>query len=265
MSESGHSAIFHDLAGRYSGACSQLTGVVHIGIAVGIFIAFFKLFSGLFKNFFASWNDLFHKRLSIKNASSQRKFMFMTLLSFAFMILYAIPTGKSGSLFELFRSTSYNGNILGEGICLALTGVLIIVSAFAVSKKSSSSSGILHAVVIGIVAFLTLPFAGCSFVFGIYAAALILGMSEKYALRYSMVMSVPVLLVAGVVEICTAVTQIGVVSAIIAAIVSAAASFFFIKLFIFIVRKKALKYFAYYDIAIGVISVVIGAVELAAK
>ncbi len=30
ISESGHSAIFHNFSGRFTNACSQLTGVVHI-------------------------------------------------------------------------------------------------------------------------------------------------------------------------------------------------------------------------------------------
>lgn len=51
VSESGHSVIFHNFSGRFTNACSQLTGVIHIGIAIGLFIAFYKLFISLFKNF----------------------------------------------------------------------------------------------------------------------------------------------------------------------------------------------------------------------
>ena len=80
VSESGHSVIFHNFSGRFTNACSQLTGVIHIGIAIGLFIAFYKLFISLFKNFFATWNDIFHKRLDLKNIPPQREFMFMTIL-----------------------------------------------------------------------------------------------------------------------------------------------------------------------------------------
>lgn len=265
ISESGHSAIFHDLSGRYTNACSQLTGVIHIGIAVGIFVAFFKLFAGLFKNFFGGWNDLFHKRLDVKNASSQRKFMFMTVFSFVFFLLYLIPTGKYGNVFQMFHRTSYNGNLLGEGICFALTGALIIVVASLVNKNTKRIPELAQAAVIGLIAFLALPFAGCSFVFGVYAAVILLGMSEKYALRYSMVLSVPVLITAGIIEICTAVTPVGVAAGIIGFIISCAVSFFAVKLFVFVIKNKALKYFAYYDIAIGLIIAVIGIFEIVIK
>ena len=64
VSESGHSAIFHNFSGRFTNACSQLTGVIHIGIAIGIFVAFIKLFVLLFKNFTGAWGDIFKKKLA---------------------------------------------------------------------------------------------------------------------------------------------------------------------------------------------------------
>ena len=69
----------------------------------------------------------------------------------------------------------------------------------------------------------------------------------------------------GIVELCIAVTKINIFSALIGIIVSAAISFFAVKLFIFIVNKKALNYIAYYDISIGVISAIIGAFQLVIK
>lgn len=262
ISESGHSAIFHDLSGRFTNSCSALTGVVHIGIAVGIFIAFFKLFAGLFKNFFAGWTDLFKKRLDIKNSSPQRKFMYMTIFSFLFFLIYLIPTGKYGSVYQMLHRTSYNGNLLGEGICFILTGALIIAICTLANKNNVKMHELLQAAILGIIAFLALPFAGCSFVFGIFAAAVLLGMTEKYALRYSMVMSVPVLTVGGIIEVCTAVTPVGVFAGILGFILSGAASYFAVKLLIFVLRNKWLKYFAYYDFSIGLIIAVIGIFEI---
>ena len=98
-----------------------------------------------------------------------------------------------------------------------------------------------------------------------WANAILLGMSQKYAIRYAVTMSVPTLIVMGIVELCIAVTKINIFSALIGIIVSAAISFFAVKLFIFIVNKKALNYIAYYDISIGVISAIIGAFQLVIK
>ena len=94
---------------------------------------------------------------------------------------------------------------------------------------------------------------------------ILLGMSQKYAIRYAVTMSVPTLIVMGIIELCVAVTKINILSAIIGLVISIIASFFAIKLFIFVLKKHALNYIAYYDISIGVISAIIGTFQLVIK
>ncbi len=266
ISESGHSAVFHDFSYRFTNACSKLTGVIHIGIAVGIIIALYKLFFTLFKNFFGGWNDLFHKRLDVNKSSTQRKFMFMTILSFVPMIFYLIPAGEYGNVYSLFHRVSYNGNLLGEGLCMALTGALII-TALALKDKNTSLKipQFLQALIIGIIAFFAIPVSGCSLVAAVLFVGILLGMSDKTSLRYSMVMSVMVLIVSGIIEICVGVTGISAVSVILALVFSIFTSFFAVKLLIFFIKKKRLKLFAFYDIAIGVICFIIGIFEIVLK
>lgn len=265
ISESGHSAVFHNFSGRYSGACSQLTGVIHIGIAVGIIIAFYKLFWHLLKNFFGGWRDLFTKRLDLKRIPSQRKFTYMTLISFLPMLLYLIPAGKYGNVYQVFNRTSYNEIILGEGICIALTGVLLIVTESMLDKKNKPMPYIVQAIIIGIIAFLAVPTAGCSLVAGVFCTAVLVGMSDKYAVRYSMVLSSMVLLVTGVIELCVAVTEINILSAFLGLVVSALISFFAVKILLYVIKNRALKYFAWYDIVLGFICFVIGIFEFVIK
>lgn len=135
ISESGHSAIFHNFSGRFTNACSQLTGVVHIGIAIGLFIAFFKLFTMLFKNFIGGWKDLFQKKLDLKNSKSSRKFMYYTVLSFVPDVAVSYSCSKYGNIYSVFHRVSYNENLVGEGICMLLTGALIIVTCSVMDKK----------------------------------------------------------------------------------------------------------------------------------
>lgn len=265
VSESGHSAIFHDFSGRYTNACSQLTGIIHIGIAIGIFVAFYKLFFGLFKNFFSGFNDLFHKRLDVKGAAPQRRFMYMTICSFAFFVFYLIPSASYGNLYMLLHRTSFNGNLIGEGICMALTGALIITACASVNKLSGKIPHILQAVILGITAFLALPFAGCSFMGGILFVGIIIGMSEKNALRYSAAMSVPVLITAGITELCIGVTGLSALTAVIGLVLSALVSFFAVKVLIYVIKNKSIKYFAIYDAVIGIICFIIGVFESVVK
>lgn len=265
VSESGHSAIFHSFSQRYTGACSQLTGVIHIGIAIGIIAAFYKLFFYLAKSFFGAWNELFHKKLDLKHPTSQRSFMLMTILSFALMIFYLIPAGRYGNVYGFFNSTSHNESLLGEGIFIALTGVLLMVTQSMFDKRSKPLPNFAKALILGLVAFIAVPTGGCSLVAGVFCVAILLGMSDKYALRYSMVMSVMVLLVRGIIEICVAVTTVNVVGALIAIVVAAAVTFFAIKIMLYIIKIRALNFFAWYDIALGAVCLVTGVFQLILK
>lgn len=265
ISESGHSAIFHDFSGRFTNACSQLTGVIHIGIALGIIAGFHKLFLHLAKNFFQGWNELFRKKLDIKKSSQQRKFMYMTILSFVPMLIYLLPAGRYSSVFSLFHRTSYNGSLIGEGICFAFTGLLLISVSGLLEKRNNPFPQILQAIILGITAFFAVPSAGSSLVAGVFCIALIVGMNDKSALRYSMVMSSMVLFVSGIIELCTGVTKIGVAPAVIALVVSAVTAFFAVKILIFTIKNNYLKFFAIYDISIGIICLVIGVFEVVIK
>lgn len=265
ISESGHSAIFHDFSARFTNACSQLTGVIHIGIAIGIIFAFYRLFLQLFKTFFGEWNDLFHKRIVMKETSPQRSFMYMTMLSFLPMILYLIPAGKYGNLFSVFHRTSYNGNVLGEGLCMALTGVLLFVVSTMLNKRYNPLPKWSQALILGVVAFLAVPTAGCSLVGAVFCIGFLVGLSDKYALRYSMVMSVMVLIVSGIIEICVGVTTVTFLQVIFALVFSAVFAFLSVKILLYILKKNHLKYIAVYDMAVGFICFVIDIFEILAK
>ena len=265
VSESGHSSIFHNFSARFTDACSQLTGVIHIGIAIGLFAAFFKLFKMLFINFIATADEIFHKRLEPKNTKPARSFMYMTLLSFVPMILYVIPAGKYGNIYGVFHRTSYNETLLGEGICMLFTGILLAVTAGIGGKRLNPLPKVLQAILLGIIVFFAVPTAGCSVIGAVLCFGIIFGMSEKASLRYSVVMSVMISLVMGIIEICVGVTKISVISAIIALVVSVLASFFFSKLLIFIIKKKQLKTVGIYDIAIGAICLIIGIFQIVVK
>ena len=181
------------------------------------------------------------------------------------MMIYLIPAGKYGNVYQVFHRTSYDNTLLGEGICIALTGVLLIVAESMLDKKNKSLAPVLQALIIGVIAFLAIPSAGCSLVAGVFCVAVLVGMSDKYAVRYSMVLSSMVLLVMGIIELCTAVTKINIISAIIGLVISAVITFFAVKILLFVIKNKALKYFAWYDITLGIICFVIGIFEIVIK
>lgn len=264
ISESGHSAIFHNFSGRFTDACSQLTGVVHIGIAFGIFIAFIKLFIILFKNFFAAWGDIFHKRLDVKNVKPARSFMYMTFLSPVPMLLYFIPVGGGKNIYSALHSLSYNTTLLDEGVFMALSAAMLLLLPV-LSGRVKPVRPALQAAVIGVFAFFAVPVAGLSPAAAVLFAAVLSGLGEKNAVRYFAVLSVVILPVMGGAELITAVTKVSVSSAVLAFVFSAAAAFFFSRLLSFVVKNKALKYFGIYDAAAAVICLVTGIFQIVLK
>lgn len=266
VSESGHSSLFHDFSDRYSGACSAITGVIHIAIAVGIVIALRKVFLSLSKEFVNTFPDIFKKKFSLKNASPARSFMLMTVLSFVPMLLWLIPAGDYGTFYNLLRSTGFNGTVLDDGLFFIITGLLMLAAAKQLSiARNNKNVSIVCALVVGFVCVLLVPVAGLSPVAGIFAVTMLMGVSKKLAFRYCFVMSVPLLIVTGIVEICISVTPAGIVSIILALIIAAAVTVLAVKILLWMIETVKIKYFAIYDFAIGIIACIIGIFEIALK
>ena len=72
-SESAYSSIFHDFTGRFTGECSALTGVVHIGIAIGICISAYKIMITNSAEFVSTALELVTKKKPFKSPKPARE------------------------------------------------------------------------------------------------------------------------------------------------------------------------------------------------
>lgn len=265
ISESAHSSIYHDFANTSAPTGSALTGVIHIGIAIGIFVAMFKLFVTMTKQFFKTGSDIVHKNLKGSSKSKARSFMYMSLITFVPMLAWVIPTGK-GLLYSLLHTTSYNETLLDDGIILSALGVLVLMASRMLDlERNEKPITVLPAILTGVFCVFLVPVSGLSLIAGVFALLMLFGVSEKMAFRYSFLISVPVLIVMGTVEICVAAYPTGWLEAILGLIISAVISFLCVKLLKWVIAKRKLKYFGFYDISLGVITAVIGAFELIFK
>lgn len=263
VSESGHSALFHDFASRYSGVSSELTGLIHIGMAIGILIAFHKVFLRLFIEFVNTFRDVFTKKFKLKTATNSRKFMYYTLFAYVPMLLYFIPAGKKGSLFQLAASFSYDTNLLSEGIGFLICAVLLLLAHFTLQKSQKGNQLSLPvAVLLALLVFITIPVSGLSLSAVLISAAVISGVNKNISLRYFISISVPVLLVKGIIEIVNCVTYVNIITGIIGVVIAAAAAFFVSKLLKIIIGNMYLKYFSYYNFTVGTIAAVTGIFQI---
>lgn len=263
VSESGHSAIFHDFAGRYSNTCSELTGLVHIGIAIGILIAFYKVFIKLIYEFFSGWSEVFKKKLNVRESTNSRKFMYLTLIPYILMPFYFIPLGEKGNIYSLLNSVSYDGNVLSEGICFLIMAALLLLTSFKLSKNEKGNPlGLPFAVMVSVLLFITIPVAGFSMPVIVICLPILCGVNKKVSFRYFVSLAVPFLIIFGIAEIIKCVTYVTIIEGVIAVVLAGAVSYFCSKLLLYIVSKNHLKYFSYYDFAIGGVAVIAGIIEL---
>lgn len=266
LSDSGHASVFQDFSSRFSGKYSELTGLIYIGIAIGIVAAFYKLFIKLTYEFFGGFNDLFHKRLDIKGSTTRRKFMYLTLIPFVFMLFYLIPIGDKGNIYQCIKTLSYDGNLLSEGLCFVVSSILLFFASFKLAKNEKVNAYTLPiAVILGVAIFFTLPLSGLSLCATIISISILLDVNKKSALRYFVTISVPVLIVKGIIEVVACDIYIDVLAGIIGVVIGAVVSYFACKLLVYVIKTYKIKYFSYYNFALGIILIIVGIVEILVK
>lgn len=262
ISESGHSTIYHTFAGRADGSFASVTGAVHIGIAIGITVAMLKFFITLTKDFFGCGVDLVQRRFSYREAKPARVFMLMTLISFALMVFWLLPLGSKGFLFTALSRTAYNGTLIDDGIFLAITGALVFFASRQLENGNNNKTlSIVPAVIVGVASLFLVPVSGLSLIGGVWAILVLFGISRKLAYRYAFVMSVPVLLVMGIVQLATAEYKSSIAEIIIALILSAGCAFLLTRVFKNAVKKGLMKYIATYEFGIAGITLLIGIIQ----
>jgi len=262
ISESGHSAIYHDFAGKADGTVAALTGVIHIGIALGIFAAMLKLCLRMGKELGRCVGDVIHKEFTLRNVSPARKFLLFLMLSFAPMLVWLIPVNHN-FLYEFLRSFGFNNTLLDEGLFFAVNGALIVFAAKQLSLGRNRNPVTLSAVLFAaVMAVALVPLPGLTLIGGVFASLVLFGTSQKQAFNFAMLMSIPVLLGSGIAELATAAKGVGAVQAIIGIVLSAVFAFLTTRVLKFLITKNYIRYVAYYDLFVGAIVTVIGIVQL---
>lgn len=264
FSFSGLLAVQRDFAGDFSGTVLPLAGVIHIAAAVGIVAAFFKMFRRETGEFFLSFADMAQKKFSLKFMPPTRGFMACTLISFLFFIALLIPAGDYGNLYEFFRYFSYDRCLLDEGLCYLITfGVMLAcVKTADLRRREVRSIGVPFALVMGVLALVSANMAGFSMIVLLSCVAMLWGLADKLAVRYAFAIAAPVFLGRGIIELVQTPSAPSVGPAIVAFIVGAIVSFFAARFFLWVVCKRHLQYFVWYDLAFGGIVSVVGIVQL---
>lgn len=267
VSSSGHLAIMKNILRMNTDTGILYDVLLHVATLAAVCIVMYRDIAKLIIEFIGIVKDvctniaIFFKGTSgqgkKKNfvpvvTSSYRKFAVMVIIS-------TIPTGIMGILLNDIIET-VESELLVPGICLIATGVILLISDFlSDGKKRPKDATVGDSIMVGIAqGIATLP--GLSRSGTTITAGLLCGFERKFAVKYSFIMSIPAILGALLLKLTklssetVSASDVGIyfVGMIFAAIVG----FVALKLTIAIVQKKNFKYFAFYCLGIGAVSVI---------
>lgn len=184
--------------------------------------------------------------------NNYRKFVLLVIVS-------TIPTAIIGYAAKSLVSAA-SMTLLIPGICLLLTGVLLLVSDIAedghkIPKNVTYSNGFIIGICQGIATLPGLSRSGTTI-----AACLLSGFDRKFAVKYSFIMSIPAVLGAAILEL----KDIGKETVtfglfgyyFVGAVIAGVVGYFCIKTMLIVVKKKKFKGFAFYCFAVGIFSII---------
>ncbi len=235
ISSSGHLVIFQSLFGITT---NQLTIdlFLHFGTVIPVIIVF--------------WNDI---RDILLFKKEKRRLTWLIFIGI-------IPTGIIGIFFQDFFKGLF-ASVQVVGFMLLITGFLLILSEklSQVRFKLDGMKGH-NAVIVGIAQGLAV-IPGISRSGSTIVASLLQGLDRESAARYSFLISLPVILGGGLLEL-KKVLSVGIVGLswgmIFTGVLSAAVSgYFAIKILLHILKKGSLRGFAYYCWGLGVLIILL--------
>ena len=260
VSSSGHLAIFKNVFGFNAQIGIAFDILLHIGTLFAVFIVFYKDIKELIIVAFKMVGDIFHNLFSaVSGKKDYRKILSDGYRRFVLLIIIStIPTGIMGFLGkDLVESAGEN--MLVIGICLLITATMLFISdKIKPGKKNAGNATLLNAGIIGVAqGFATLP--GISRSGATITACLANGFEKEFAVKYSFIMSIPAILGAALLDVKDLIDSppeagelVNYISGMIAA---AIVGFLCIKFVNVLVKNRKFKYFGFYCVFAGLLSI----------
>ena len=265
VSSSGHLAIAQNIFEIDTGGSMLFDIMLHVGTLAAVFVAYRKDIVRMIREAICICIDIgANTKISISNRKNDEALRYKRIIhnnyrKFVVLILVStIPTGVIGyaakNLVEAASAT-----LIVPGVCLLLTGVLLVVADFTEDGKKiprdvSYTNGFFIGIAQGISTLPGLSRSGTTI-----TACLVSGFDKRFAVKYSFLMAVPAVLGASVLEIKDAVAEeiTGnlVLCCVIGAVVAGLVGYVCIKVMLSIVRKKKFKGFAIYCLVLGVAAI----------
>lgn len=266
ISSSGHLSLFQHFMGMSGEGSLMLTVFLHIGTLVAVVAVYYKTFWKLLKEMGLFLKDLFTGKLSKKNTTDDRHMLYMLVISCVPLLLLYLPVGGGNKLKDIVATFSEDNDILLEGFCFLLTGILLLVSShLAKGHKGRPRVEMKDAWWVGFAQLFAAAFPGISRSGSTIATGMIRGVDKDYMVEYSFVLGTPAVLAASLVEIKDALEvgtgSLSIGPILVGIVVSAVVGVLAIKLLEWLVSKDKFQFFGYYCLILAAFTILASTYE----
>lgn len=245
VSSSGHLVIFQKLLNVSAGIPFDIT--VHLATLLAVIIYFRRDLIEIIKQFFASFFKIFRREIGFVEAYNSIEYFRLAWLLLLATMVTAVIGYKFSDFFEnLFSSTKAVGSFL------ILTGIIIFIAeAFPKGKKDIQKMNLWDSFVIGLAQAAAIA-PGLSRSGTTVSASLMRGLNRELAARFSFLLSIPIILGAGIFEIKKIADAPDLWPLLLGAVSAFLSGYLAIWAFMGIISKGSIRGFAYYCAAIGI-------------
>lgn len=246
ISSSGHLVIISHLLGAAGEGDTFFPVVLHLGSMLAIVIAYYEDVLQLIAAFFVLVRDLFTGQIRRKRRSGSRNYLYMLIISLLPLLL-VLPFRDR--IYKVFSSPMMVGG------CLLLTGCILWVSRMAEDGTTGMADmRPVQALLVGISQTVAV-IPGISRSGTTVAVAMLAGLRREFAVRFSLMMSLPTILAAFVLEFWSLlrINELpkNLAPYLAGAIAAAITGFLAIRILRGLVRSNRLHVFSYYCFVVG--------------
>lgn len=259
ISSSGHLSLFQHFLNVSDDTSLLFSVLLHMGTLIAVFIVYYKTIWELVLAAIQLIKKIFTGKFKFKQLKGTERMLVMFFFSCVPLLLLLIPIGGGRNIMDALAVFSEDDSILVEGICFLFTGALLLTSTI-IAKRDNLRPAVntTDAIAIGVAQLLAAGFPGISRSGSTISTGMICGVSKEYMVRYSFILGIPAILAANAVELKDAIEvgqSVEILPVIIGVVTAAVVGVACIKLLEWIMKKDLFKYFGYYCLALGVVTI----------
>ena len=262
VSSSGHLSLWQHFTGKSGEAAGIYSILLHMGTLAAVLIAFRGEVAAMLTEFLSMLKEICSGKMSTVGAHPARRRIFLMLISL-------LPLCGFYFLTDFYTSLAADNDIIVEGACFLLTAALLLVSSRCVKSGGRTAENMTwkDALAMGIMQGIA-PLPGLSRSGSTISVGLIMGVERSEAVAFSFLMGIPAVLAANLLEVPKALSgavEINWGAAVIGMITALLVGLAAIKTVKTLVKTDRFTYFAWYLIAVVIVTIGIGVYENAVK